>query len=491
MDLKKALIVSTLTTVLAGCNSGSKSTEAPPPVAPEQPDPLQVMIEEKGITANPTANRVIPSIEDPLPQLGKKLFFTKALSGDLDTACVTCHHPFMGGGDNLSLPVGVHAVDPNLLGPGRLHSEHSFGFDGGPTVPRNAPTTFNTALWDKTFFHDGRIESSSAVAGENGGGNIRTPDTPFGVDDPAAITLPQAQARFPVTSAEEMRAEFQKGESNQVVRDALMARLISQEIPNTWLDEFRAAFNSNADADTLMVYQNVAIAIGEYERSQTFVNTPWKAYLDGNNNAISRKAKNGALLFYRTIEEGGANCASCHSGDFFTDESFHAVAMPQVGRGKGDGTTGDDDFGRFRETKAEADRYAFRTPSLINVEVTGPYTHAGAYTSLEDVVRHHLNPQEAIASYDFTGASLDPGMQVENAQANTEAALTVVSAQQAAGTTHLTNVELTNTQISDLVEFLKALTDPCVKDRECLKQWIPDESDSDPDGLRLHATTEL
>ena len=41
--------------------------------------------------------------------------------------------------------------------------------------------------------------------------------------------------------------------------------------------------------------------------------------------------------------------------------------------------------------------------------------------------------------------------------------------------------------MTDLVEFLKTLTDPCVKDRDCLAPWIPDASDTNPDGLRLNA----
>jgi cytochrome c peroxidase len=37
------------------------------------------------------------------------------------------------------------------------------------------------------------------------------------------------------------------------------------------------------------------------------------------------------------------------------------------------------------------------------------------------------------------------------------------------------------------VEFLKALTDPCLKDNACLARWLPGPNDPDPDGLRLCA----
>jgi cytochrome c peroxidase len=79
--------------------------------------------------------------------------------------------------------------------------------------------------------------------------------------------------------------------------------------------------------------------------------------------------------------------------------AFHAIAMPQIGPGKGDGVDGHDDFGRFRESLDVNDMFAFRTPLLRNVALTAPYGHAGAYNTLEDVVRHHLDPVEALWQY--------------------------------------------------------------------------------------------
>ncbi|MDJ0919320.1 MAG: cytochrome c peroxidase, partial [Woeseiaceae bacterium] len=63
------------------------------------------MIAAQGLTGDPTTGRDLPSINDPLAQLGKLLFFSKSLSGDFDTACASCHHPALGGGDGLALPV--------------------------------------------------------------------------------------------------------------------------------------------------------------------------------------------------------------------------------------------------------------------------------------------------------------------------------------------------------------------------------------------------
>jgi cytochrome c peroxidase len=465
--------------LIAACN-GSDSNNA----SGVDGDALLLQVKSAGLTGDPTTGRTLPSINDPKAQLGKKLFFTKGLGGDSDSACVTCHHPSLGGGDDLSLSIGVGAETPDLLGPGRFHDSTAANYDGGPTVPRNAPTTFNIAMWDQVLFHDGRVESLGKTVGANGddGLGIRTPDSAFNVADPnSGTTLPAAQSRFPVTSPEEMRGFiFEAGNSNDAVRASLDAKLTAF---GGWDTEFIAAFG-----DATINYGRVAEAIGEYERSQVFVNSPWKAFVEGDKNAISESAKRGAMKFFSSIGDGGANCVSCHSGDFFTDEKYHVLATPQIGRGKGDdnGTMSNDDFGRFRESAVAADKYRFRTPTLLNVEVTGPWGHAGGYTTLEGMVRHMLNPIEAIANYDFS--QLEQTIQAADMLTNTQFALDQLEANRANNVDGVhREVTYADNDATDLVEFLKTLTDPCVKDRNCLAPWIPDAGDTNPDGLRVNA----
>lgn len=451
---------------------------------------LRSLIKTAGLTGDPTTGRTLPVITDAKAQLGMKLFFTKGLGADKDAACVTCHHPNLGGGDNLALPIGVDGEVNDLLGPGRFHdaakvAEPTVGgghFDAGPTVPRNAPTTFNIALWDKVLFHDGRIESIDKTAGVNGdsAGGIRTPDSDFGVADTnAGANLPTSQARFPVTSPEEMRGfDPAHGIGNAGIRTTLETRLGTD-----WNSEFNTAFGDSLGVNT---YGRIAEAIGEYERSQTFVDSPFKAFVEGDDSAISDSAKRGALDFFNSIADGGANCVSCHSGDFMSDESFHVLAVPQIGRGKGDGTFGDDDFGRFRETGNPADMYKFRTPSLLNVEVTGPWGHSGAYSSLEAIVRHHLNASDAVANYDFS--QLDPNLQASNMTINTNLHVAQLEKNRIANVANvLQDVVMTDSEVTDMVNFLKSLTDPCTKSKSCMSAWIPDSSDTNPDGLRLNA----
>lgn len=453
---------------------------------------LRRIIRKNTLTGNPLSNRVVPSINSPQAQLGMDLFFSKSLGGNFDSACVACHHPALGGGDNLSLPIGVEADTPDLLGIGRTNDYAANNPEGGPPVPRNAPTTFNTVLWDKFQFHDGRVESLDKIAGANGSGaaGIRTPDSALGVADPlAGNNLIQAQARFPVTSNEEMKGFDHTNYTNQTIRELLAGRLggygdegYALIDTNHWLEKFQYALSDqNGTAEELITEQNVSMLIAEYERSQAFVNTPWKRYIEGNRRAISKKAKKGAVLFFTSKKQGGANCSSCHAGDFFSDEDFHNLAMPQIGPGKGDGQDGSKDFGRARETGLAKDMFAFRTPSLLNVEVTGPWSHAGSYTTLRAVVKHHLNASRSIRHYKEHKLTQDGIRNLDQMKRNTREALR-------SNTFALEDIHLSKRKIGQLVAFLKTLTDPCTKDRECLGQWIPDSEDRvDPNGDQLNA----
>ena len=446
---------------------------------------LSQQIQARGLRGDPVKNTP-PSIYAATSQLGKRLFFSKSLSGNRDTACVTCHHPLMGGGDNLSLPIGVDAVNPNLLGSQRRHKQGSPHHDGGPTVPRNAPTTFNIAAWEKTLFLDGRVEKV--------GNGIRTPEVDINTTDPrAGVNLVHAQARFPVTSPEEMKGFSHNDKNNQQIREFLAQRLGGYgagagQLPRTdyWLAKFRGVFGKpNASAQEVITEQNISFLLSEYQRSQLFMDSPWSRYVRGDKNAISNYVKAGAALFFKDQSKGGAGCARCHSGDFFTDEKFHNIGMPQIGRGKGDLDRDGEaihDYGRYRETKNEADKFAFRTPTLLNVETTGPWGHAGAYTTLEAAVRHYINAQHAIDNYDWNQLK-QPGLQnLDKMKRNTQEALDHDNFA-------LKSQSLNDTEVDQLLAFLRSLTDPCTKSASCLSPWIlyDNDTDQDPNGDQLIA----
>lgn len=494
--------------MLGACGGGGGRDAPPaplpaPPAAPPPPLDTQVraVIAAHGLTGDPTAGRDLPSIDDPLAQLGKLLFFSKSLSGDLDTACASCHHPALGGGDGLSLPVGTGAVDPDVVGPGRRTA------DGLPNVGRHSQSVFNIGLYDEGLFWDSRIESINKDARQNGGlSGIRTPDTALGVADaavPPGATLPAAQARFPVTVPSEMRGSFLPGADGATLRQRLAARIGDYgagqgELPNNrWLEEFQKAFVSSQPAEQLVTFDNIALALAEYQRSLVFVDTPWNAYVRGDDNAISNAAKQGALLFYGSTAERRLDCAKCHAGDFFTDERHTVTGFPQLGPGKGDGPAGDDDFGRERQTGDSAHRFRFRTPTLLNLAATAPYTHSGVYETLDDAVAHYIVPDVIFGLFrtrggvcslrQFAGradcANLFPNLGAHSAAAR---AAVLSSRTTDADSTF---PDLSFSPPSDGppgMAFLASLTDPCTLDRACLAPWIPTPGEA-PDDNQLNA----
>lgn len=485
--------------------AGPAPASSPTPVPTAAPNPtaldqqLRRRIDALGLTGDPARNVEVPDIASPLAQLGMRLFFSRSLGGDLDTACASCHHPALGGADALSLPVGVAAADPALLGRGRE------AVDGVLRVPRNAPTTFNVALQDRALFDDGRVESLAPRRGANGaGGGIRTPDSAFGVADPnAGDTLPAAQSRFPIVAVDEMLGSLLPGASHDDIRERLASRIGNygdgrDELPrNEWLPLFEAGFGVADTAEHLVTDASIAAAIAAYERSQLFVDTAWRDYVAGNLGALSDPAKRGALLFLTPANQNGAGCLTCHRGDRFSDDRFHSIAFPQIGPGKGDGAAGDDDFGRARETGNAVDRYAFRTPSLLNVALTAPYGHAGAYATLTDVVRHYRNPRGEVTAFFNRGgwcqlaqfSTLPPDQCAAlypNARANSDAALAKLQADRDAGRLSIPDIRLSDAQVADIVAFLRTLTDRCVVARDCRAQWVPPR-DGGPDTEQLDA----
>jgi cytochrome c peroxidase len=174
------------------------------------------------------------------------------------------------------------------------------------------------------------------------------------------------------------------------------------------------------------------------------------------------------MLFY-----GRASCSSCHSGALQTDQDFHNIAAPQVGTGKGDEAPLD--YGRGRITGEVADRFKFRTPSLRNIELEGPWMHNGAFANLEDTVRHHLDPAKSLSNYDDTQVEPELVGTFQGSDETIQALLSTIDpALQVKGD------PLTDKEVADLMMFLSSLTDPSSLN---LFRAIPD---SVPSGLPVH-----
>lgn len=115
-----------------------------------------------------------------------------------------------------------------------------------------------------------------------------------------------------------------------------------------------------------------------------------------------------------------------------------------------------------------ADRYRFRTPSLRNVYLTGPWGHDGFYNSLELVVRHHLDPVHYVYNADASQTVMRPRDDLDAVDpiAFEDPAITAAIAQ----AIEIDSPPLSDHEIAVILEFLQALTDPSAQD---LRKTVP------------------
>lgn len=397
--------------------------------------------------------------------LGKLLFFDKILSGNRNISCATCHHPLAMTGDGLSLSIGEGG---NGLGITRNTGRRKNAIY--ERVPRNAPHLFNLGAKEfTTLFHDGRVTVN--------------PNHTSGFDTPAGDSLPSgldnilaAQAMFPVTSSTEMAGQAKENAIAQAAAQGNLTGVWSrlarrlQKIPE-YVNLFKKVYpDIKITKDITFVHAANAIAAFE-AAAWRCTHSPFDDFIAGNTDTISLNMLRGMILFYTD-----AGCSNCHSGKLQTDHQFHAIAMPQIGPGKGDNLPGyidgHDDFGRERVTHNQAHRFQFRTPSLRQVALTGPWGHDGAYNSLEAVIRHHLDPVDALNHFDINQAVLPSRSDLD---AIDFIAHNDFPRRQAIGhANELQPISLTDEQVSNLIAFLHALTDfNCIDLRKDVPKYVP------------------
>ena len=387
--------------------------------------------------------------------LGRLLFHDKILSGNRNIACATCHHPDLATTDRVSLPLGEGAI-----GVGRSRrvddlsdlTRKAIRF----RVPRNTPALFNLGARSFTALQwDGRIKEA--------------PHDPAGFDTPAEEYLPHgltsvlaAQALFPMVSALEMLGDGNENDIAKLMEDtaelgrpkawAAIARRVGSV--EGYVPLFTRAFEDVTGPDDIRII-HIANALAEFITVEFRADgSAYDAYLAGDESALSEDARRGLALF-----GGKAGCAGCHTGPLQTDQDFHAIAMPQIGYARS--RVWDPvirDRGRVNETDRATDVYKFRTPSLRNVAHTAPYGHAGAYRTLEAVIRHHLDPLAGLDGYDPAQAVLPPHPTLSAKDHHV-----LENAREQAGiraANSLRPVSLTDEEIGALIAFLDALTDP-------------------------------
>jgi cytochrome c peroxidase len=124
----------------------------------------------------------------------------------------------------------------------------------------------------------------------------------------------------------------------------------------------------------------VSAALAAFERTMISLDSPWDRFWAGQADALSPLAREGVALF------ASAGCADCHAGGNLTNAGYHRL-----------GTAEARDPGLSEKSGDPADVGRFRTPSLRNVAVTGPWLHDGSARTLEGAILRHPAPPDAAA----------------------------------------------------------------------------------------------
>jgi cytochrome c peroxidase len=272
-------------------------------------------------------------------ELGRLLFNDKRFSADQTISCASCHHPDKVFTDGLALAQGI----------------------GGQTGTRNAPTVVNAAFF-KTLFLDGRENS---LEGQALGPFVNPIE--HGLQDHQSIV--------------------------QTVRN-----------DSQYVKQFEQVFKI---AGSDIEISHVVKAIAAFERTLIAGNSPFDQYYFGRDHTrLSESAARGLRVFRRK-----GNCSNCHeislNNAFFSDNRFYNIGVgferldPVLNRliqKVKSGETIDDlnltaeqqsELGRFNVTHIVADMGKFKTPTLRNIILTGPYMHDGSMTSLSEVIEYY------------------------------------------------------------------------------------------------------
>lgn len=181
----------------------------------------------------------------------------------------------------------------------------------------------------------------------------------------------------------------------------------------TYPSEFKKVFGSET-----ITSKNIAFALAQFIRTFISADSKVDKYLRGEI-MLSSSELNGMDIFF--TERG--DCFHCHSEGLYTDNQFHNTGLDDVFDAS--------NWGRYDVSGNSADIGKFKTPSLRNVDLTGPYMHDGRFATLEQVVEFYNSGvnQTSYADPIMTKPGKEFGLQ------------------------------LNATDKADLVAFLKALTD--------------------------------
>lgn len=301
-----------------------------------------------------------------MADIGAKLFESKLLSFNGEMSCQTCHLDAFSSADGL----------PNAIGTGGFGEGRERQNSKGDIVPRNT-----LPLWGRgtkgfdTFFWGGKVSKTTEGIESQFGASLPSND-PLVV----AVHLPFVEIREMVVRDDRIKKKYEKENFNSAeeIFAILVERVKNDPVLGTELGQAANIKIGN------LKFANVAEAIAEFIREKFKIKTTQFNEFVFNGGTLTKEQLRGGLIFY-----GKGQCSICHSGALMSDLKFYVMPFEQVGFGKnGFGV----DYGRFNATRNPDDIYKFRTPPLVNVAKTGPYSHSGAYHNLNDIILAHVDP---------------------------------------------------------------------------------------------------
>jgi cytochrome c peroxidase len=317
--------------------------------------------------------------------LGKALFWDEQLSSTNTVSCGTCHRPAEGGSDPRSIIGDIRSINlgPNgvLDIPGAPRSQQD-DIVGSPGVPKNNLDGTYTASQQFGFRPQvtGRKSPSYLNAGYSQTGLFWDGRATDEFRDPLTnqVILPaggslESQVLGPPMSDVEMahggRNWGQAAERIESVRPLALASKVPASLANfidgrTYSELFEEAFGTPE-----VTPARIAMAIATHERQLITDRTPFDRWAAGMGG-LTQMEENGSLVFI------GKQCNQCHMDAIFSDNFFHNIGVrpPSEDRGRGAVTNDPKHDGQFK------------TPTLRNVELHGPFMHNGKFQTLEEVV---------------------------------------------------------------------------------------------------------
>ncbi|HZH33520.1 MAG TPA: FG-GAP-like repeat-containing protein, partial [Pyrinomonadaceae bacterium] len=214
----------------------------------------------------------------------------------------------------------------------------------------------------------------------------------------------ESQVLGPPISSEEMAHGGRNWTEVATQIAAAKPLALSPNIPSalqTWIDGrgypelFQEAFGTSD-----VTPSRIAMAIATFERSLFTDRTPFDAAVSGITQLTAQEQR-GQGVFNQ------AQCNGCHTGALFSDNQFHYIGLRPAA----------EDTGRFQVTGNSNNLGQFRTPSLRNVELRGPFMHNGRFATLEEVVDFYNR------GGDFDAPNKDPRVRPRNLSAQQRADL--------------------------------------------------------------------